>query len=1012
MNMLSKRCRTSFVLVLLGFVPSAAAQQDDSSRSLDFDTHVAPVLVSHCLECHSGTAPEGGLSLVSPSLAMKGGESGRVIVPGNSADSVLWERIREDEMPPKNPLSDQDKLILKQWIEDGAAWGKSPLDVLTVSTATRAGRDWWSLQPLQEVVPPAIELPQHSGNDIDAFILKRLQQANLRPSPQADPRVLIRRLYFDLIGLPPTPEQIAAFVADPSDTAYQQMIDDLLDSRHYGERWGRHWLDVVRFGESDGFERNNPRENAWPYRDWIITAFNEDLPYDEFVRMQLIGDQLTGGIDGAAATGFWVAGVHNTVVGGSKRMKQLARQDEIEEVLATVGQSFVGLTINCARCHDHKFDPITQKEYYQFASAISGLGYGERKEQRPEQLKQLKGINSRLTELQAELAAIDQAARREIIAARKSGEAVIPDPPAAFARWEFDGNLNDSVGSLHGRATGNAHLNNGMLVLDGQSFVETSPLPRDIAEKTLEAWVQLDNLEQRGGAAVSLETRDGGVFDAIVFGEREPGRWMAGSNGFVRTDSFRGADEADATNRPVHVAIVYRKDGTIIGYRDGLSYGQSVRQSPLQTYKSGNAEILFGLRHRPPGGNRFLTAKIHRAAFYDRALSAAEIAASAGTALEYVPEEQIAEWLTPQQRQLRMDLKARIADAVLARDQKAAEASRTIFTLTAGAATTTNILLRGDPDSVGDVVSPAATSAMSTHPGDFGLSPDAPEVDRRRKLAEWITHPANPLFARVMVNRVWHYHFGAGIVDTPSDFGFNGGRPSHPELLDYLAVKFQESGYRLKWLHRLIVTTRTYRQSGSGISPDLRKSAAAIDASNRLLWQGPSRRLEAETLRDAMLSVAGQLQPDPGGPSFKDVSVTSNNGTTYYEPLDVDGPEFWRRTIYRFNPRGGRSALLDTFDCPDPATAAPRRSVTTTPLQALSLLNNSFVLKMADFFADRIQLETGDDAQNQVRRAWLLAIGRLPDETELQLSVQLVTRHGLPALCRGLFNFNEFVMIE
>lgn len=981
------------------------------AQAIDFDKQIAPILVSHCLECHRGVDSEGGLDLTERALMHNGGDSGEAIIAGNAAESLLWERIRSDEMPPEHPLSNAKKATLKQWIDEGAKWGNSAIDMFSITTDSRAGRDWWSLQPLRDVPTPALN-SQWGRNTIDAFVLSGMQNEDLSPSPEADPRNLIRRLYFDLTGLPPTPEQVDAFVADPSETSYQKIVEDLLNSPHYGERWGRHWLDVVRFGESDGFERNFQRENAWHYRDWVIDALNDDMPYDEFVQMQLIGDQLVGGTDGAAATGFWVAGVHNTVVGGSKRMKQLARQDEIEDVLGTLGQTFVGLTFNCARCHDHKFDPITQTEYYQLASTISGLGYGERDVAIPSEHATLADLDRQLGQSRRELAAIDKATRDKIIFARERGETVAAQPPAAMARWEFDSDLNDSLGHLHGTARGKARIKNGALILDGESFVETAPVPTDIVEKTLEAWIQLNHLDQRGGAAISIGSLNGGLFDAIVFGERDPKQWMTGSNNFLRTDSFDGAEESDAVDEPVHVTIVYQTDGTIIGYRNGVAYGRSIRKSDLQPFQANQTQVLFGLRHKPPGGNRHLTGRIHRAALYDRALTPDEVAASSGNAAEYVSEDQLMASLDESQCERRTSLKTQIARLRQARDEQAAKAKRKIYTLTAGTGKTTNVLLRGDPDSVGQVVAPAATEAIEDHPGDFGLAPDAPEAERRRKLADWITSENNPLFARVIVNRVWHYHFGAGIVETPNDFGFNGGRPSHPELLEFLAWQFRSGDYRLKWLHRLIVTSSTYRQATHGKSETDWKQASDMDASNRLLWRGNTRRLEAESLRDAILSVAGQLNETAGGPSFKDVSVTLNNGTTYYEPIDVDAREFFRRTVYRFNPRGGRSALLDTFDCPDPASTAPRRSVTTTPLQSLSLMNNSLVLRMSEYFAQRVRNDVGDDRAAQITRAWKLAIAREPNESERRLSEKLVAEHGMSALCRGLFNVNEFVVIQ
>lgn len=1005
-------CVFLFTLVCTICLQSQVCPQENRGDDA-FVKQVAPILVARCLECHNQDTHESDLSLVSQESLLRGGESGKaLVVAGKPSESLLWQRIEADEMPPKHPLSADEKLVIKNWLESGAAWGASRLDPLAATTDTRAGRDWWSLQPLRKT--------GYAYQTIDGFIQAKLAERNLQLSPPADRRTLIRRAYFDVLGLPPTPEVIEQFVNDPDPKAFEKLTDRLLAMPQYGERWGRHWLDVVRFGESDGFERNQPRENAWPYRDWVIQALNDDLPYDQFVRQQLIGDQLNQDIYGAASTGFWTAGVHNTVVGGSKRMKILARQDEIEEVLATVGQTFVGLAINCARCHDHKFDPVTQTEYYQFASTISGLGYGDRKVPLSEEKIKLKVIEEQLATHVAKLRTIDREARLAIIAKRKSDAVVLPEPPKPMARWEFDEDLKDSIGKLHGKPGGTARCENGALILDGKSYVVTDPITTNIGAKTLEAWVELTDLDQRGGAALSLQTREGEVFDAIVYGEREPKHWMAGSNGFVRTDSFGSQlEESDAASRAIHVALVYADDGTIRAYRDGQEYGHSIRKTDMQHYSAGEAEVLFGLRHDPPGGNRFLNGKIHRAAIYDRALSAEEVALSSGNGLDYVSEPQLVAALTDQLRLEREALKTQIAELTVHRDEQANRSTQTIYTLTPAQGEKTSVLLRGDPDNLGKPVRPGATSAIGSFkadvPNDFGLPEDAPEADRRRELANWIIQTAEPLFARVIVNRVWHYHFGTGIVETPSDFGFNGGRPSHPELLDFLAQQFIEKGFRLKWLHREIMLSATYQQAGlqsTKVQTALHQDAIKSDADNRLLWHFPARRLEAEVLRDSMLSAAGRLNENRGGPSFKDVSITFLNGTTYYEPLDVDDPALFRRTVYRFNPRGGRSSLLDTFDCPDCAATTPRRSTTTTPLQSLSLLNDGLVLRLSEYFAQRVSDEVGQSTEAQIERAWKLAIGRAPNENERKLSIELVNSHKLQSLCRGLFNLSDFVVIE
>jgi hypothetical protein len=1013
--------RTSFraaVSVLFGLMvgccdhlTETAARAAEPTAGLSFRRDVAPLLVSRCLECHRGASAEGSLRLDTAEGLASGGDSGTVVSDSDLSESLLWRRVAADEMPPEHPLPAAEKEILAAWINAGHAWEGGPLDPFAFSTDSRAGRDWWSLQPIVSAPPPDAEAhADWPRGPIDRFVLQRLLQEGLSPAPQADPSTLLRRLFFDLTGLPPSPEEIDAFAADPSDDAYEAIVEKLLASPAYGERWGRHWLDVVRYGESDGFERNFQREHAWPYRDWVIRALNEDMPYDEFVRRQLVGDQTVGGREGSAATGFWVAGIHNTVVGGSERMKQLARQDELEDVLGTIGQTFVGLTFNCARCHDHKFDPVSQREYYQLASTISGLGFGKRTVELPDEQLKLAAIDSQLEQLRRQLGEIESLARQRVLAARDPSEANRPAAPAAIARWEFETDYRDSIGSLHGEAFGAPRLEDGALVLDGQSFVASPPLDRPLGEKTLTAWIQLERFDQAGGGAITVETLDGGVFDAIVYGEQTPRRWMAGSNNFARTRPFSGSDEVEAVERPVHVALVYRADGSITGYRDGLPYGNPITPGPLQSFAAGNTEVLFGLRHRPGGGNRYLKGRLHAAALYDRPLSQEEVARDAASGTAFVAAAELIEALTEAERGIRSGLREEITAAQEARDTQAARASLTIDTLVPGPGQEMPLLGRGDPEQAGEIVPPGTTAAIPTLPADFGLAPDAAEVERRMALADWITHENNPLFARVIVNRVWHHHFGTGLVNTPSDFGFNGGRPSHPQLLEFLASSFRENGQSLKWLHREIVRSAAYRQTSR---PDLTDSrGASIDADNRLLWKGPVRRLEAEAIRDSMLAVAGVLEPKRGGPGFRDVSITLNNGTTYYEPIDAYGPEVFRRTVYRFSPRGSRPALLETFDCPDPSATAPKRGVTTTPLQALSLLNNPFVLRVADHFAERVARDAVDSPHARIERAWRLAIGRGPTDQERQLSERLVEQHGLPALCRGLFNTNAFVVID
>ncbi len=994
--------------------PTLAAESADSP---DFDRNIVPVLASKCLECHSGAGPEGGLDLTQHNRMLRGGESGPAVVPGKPDESLLWQRIRDDEMPPEHPLSADEKRILRDWISGGAAWGTGPIDPFRTTTGKRAGYDWWSLRPLSNDPPPIVSTDADLGaesfadwadNSIDQFVLARLAKEHLTPSLEAGRRTLIRRLYFDLVGLPPTPEEVDAFVADDRPEAYEQLVDRLLASPHFGVRWGRHWLDVVRFGESQGFERDKLRENSWPYRDWVINAFNSDMSYDEFVQLQIAGDVLRREDPTAViATGFLVAAPWDEV-GMSQQspaMKAVVRQDELEDMVGVVGQTFLGLTTNCARCHEHKFDPIRQHEYYRMVSALNGVWHGSRHVISVEDRQRGEQLDRQLVDTRQRIADLEGTGRSRALQQLKIAKTIPDSLPQPIARWNFDGDFKDAIGELHGQSKAGATLQDGRLGINGDgAFVATVPIARPLREKTLEAWVQLDDLDQRGGGVISIQTIDGRVFDAIVFGERESKRWMAGSDGFIRTQSFGGPEETEATKRLVHVAIVYRMDGTIVGYRDGKPYGSAYQSSGPVTYDAGDAQILFGLRHgTSAGGNRLLKGAIDAAQLYDRALTTAEVAASAEFSAFGVTVEQALAALTPAEREQLSELRRRAHQLATAR---ATVRPLSVYAATPRSATVEHVRLRGNPAAISDVVTPGGIAALTGKSANFGLAADAPDADRRRSFVAWLTSPENPIFARVIVNRIWHYHFGTGLVDTPNDLGFNGGRPSHPELIDWLAGEFIRSGYQLKALHRLILMSATYRQSSR-----YRDEAAKIDAGNRLLWRKSPLRLEAEAIRDTTLAIAGVLNERLGGPGFRDFKTFTRN-TQLYEMQDNAGPEFNRRSVYRTWVRSGRNHFLDAFDCPDPSAMAPKRAVTVTPLQALALLNNSFVLRMADRLAERVAQEAGADANAQTNLLFRLAFGRNATPEDLAAIAPFIAEHGLPESCRVLLNSNEFLYVD
>ncbi|MFP6906297.1 MAG: DUF1553 domain-containing protein [Verrucomicrobiota bacterium] len=888
-----------------------------------------------------------------------------------------------------------------------------PMGALAESSGDkRAGEDWWSLQALVRPEPPPSAA--WDRNPIDAYIRVALSAKKLSPAPEADRRTLMRRLSFDLLGLPPSPADLDRFIRDESPQAYEHLVDRLLDSPHYGERWTRHWLDVVRFGESHGFEYNQPRQNAWPYRNWVIDALNRDMPYDEFVRFQIAGDVITkNAADGVIATGFLVAGPHNTTRPSSDPMRKTMLQDEVEGMIAVVGQTFLGLTVNCARCHDHKFDPVSQKDYYQMAAALAGVTPNEQKVTPAvsvpfkEEADQLK-LERR--KLQNQDRGIVDPVRKAILAERVDHPEAQAEAPPATAAWDFTQGLEDEVASLHIELKHGAKLDERGIRLDGkQAYAASRSIGIDLKEKTLEVWVQLDDINQRGGGAISVQTLNGNIFDAIVYGEREKQRWMAGSNGFVRYSSFKGPEEKDAKGRPVHFAMVYRQDGTIIGYRDGQAYGQGYKSRGLQSYAAADAQVIFGLRHGTgPAGGRMLKGSILKARLYDRALDPAAIEASAGRSSTFVSETAILKRLGEEQRTQLDALRTR-RDAIEKRiaEIESRNTPMPVWAVRPGNPGRTHVLTRGSVLTPGEEVAAAGITGLRALSADFGLKLNAPDADRRRKLAEWITHPDNPLFARVIVNRLWHHHFGAGIVSTPNDFGFNGGRPTHPDLLDWLAVEMREKRWSLKAIHRLIVQSATYRQSAA-----MNEQARKVDADNRYLWHMTPRRLEAEALRDALLMVSGKLVPDIGGKGYRDVREYKFKGSHFYDLIPQDKPEQFRRTLYRFSPRGAKRTILDVFDCPDPSAITPNRAVTTTPLQSLALMNNPLVLFLADAFADRIRREVGTETDAQVRQVHLLAYGRVPGREEIDLTREFITSHNLEAYCRVVFNSNEFLYVR
>ncbi|MFO0905580.1 MAG: DUF1553 domain-containing protein [Pirellulales bacterium] len=990
-----------------------------------FERDVAPLLARHCLRCHDASARKGELDLSRSAGVARGGDSGPAVVPDKLEDSPLWRRIADDEMPPNKPLSAAEKSLLKAWIEAGAKWDVDSIDRFQYSSPERAGYDWWSLQPLGSPQPPTVDSSSGVRNDIDRFILAKLAAHELQPAPPAEARTLIRRLYFDLIGLPPTAQETAQWTAklttseggeSSREAAYRQLVDHLLASPHYGERWARHWLDVVRFGESQGYERNRVRENAWRYRDWVIDSLNRDLPYDEFVRRQVAGDVLhPDDLDALIATGYHVCGTwdqvgHNE---GSASMRVAARQDHLEDLVAALGQTFLGLTVQCARCHDHKFDPILQRDYYQIAAALGGV---------TQQEKERSGIRLHAAgdahaTWQAQVADARQSLRKQEQSLRqKHRAATAPAAPAGLLTlYPFDDSGDATPPTIKDVASGPASLD----LKPGDKPRWTSMQAakhlvgelKTAGEFTVEAWITPAVERQTGPARIITLSQDSGQRNFTV---GQDGRRLDVRLRTTKTDanglpSLAGPEVLQA-GRKVHLVVTFNRAGRVRLYLDGKQAAEVDLGGDLSNWNDSYF-LAFGDELT---GDRRWQGEFHFAAFYGRALPPEEIATHfAAESRNVRGEESLAAILAkapPLEREAYE--KARSACQRLESSAPTPSFAGVAHVIIPQQPDRVHVLERGDFRKPLEIVSPAGIGALSRVglSADFGLQPDAPEAERRKRLALWLTDVRNPLTARVFVNRVWHYHFGQGIVDTPSDFGFSGGRPSHPELLDWLARRFIQQGWHIKDLHRLIVTSATYRQSAKVRN----EAGAARDANNRLLWRAAARRLEGEELRDAMLAVSGALQRRIGGPSYQDVTLIQgkNNNHEFTDPTGEFSDAVNRRTIYRLWARAGNNPLLEALDCPDPSVAIARRPQTITPVQSLSLLNGRFSEQCAARFAAQTRRTAGDEVEKQVAAIWREAYGREPSESERNTAADFVRQRGLSDLCLVVFNTNEFCFVE
>jgi mono/diheme cytochrome c family protein len=800
--------RRSLKLLALAWLGWLIAPAPGAAQ-LSYARDIRPLLAARCFACHNATKMSGGLRLDDDASLRRS----PLVVPGNAAASRLYQRLTAaagEQMPPAGErLTSEQIALFKTWIDAGAILDR---ETERLRDAENKTAPHWAWQPIQNVAVPKLRIP-HSAlrTSLDAFIAQRLRQAGLRMSPAADRRTLIRRLYFDLIGLPPAPERVRQFVNDRDPRAYEKLVDELLASPRYGERWARHWLDVVHYGDTHGYDKDKPRPHAWPYRDYVIRAFNEDKPYARFVEEQIAGDVLYPATrDGIVALGFIAAGpwdfIGHAELPESKIDGKIARHLDRDDMVANTIGTFNSVTVHCAQCHDHKFDPITQQDYYS---------------------------------LQAVFAALDRADKKY---------------------FSGDPTLTQQFNQLDGRQ-------------------------RDLAERKR-------IIERDAAKATGLAKPDAQAIDAAMKPDKRA--------------------ERDA-------------------------YAAELAQLNAQLARFPKPEIVYaGTVHYGTG-------------------TFTGTGANGGK-------------------------------------------PRPVY-----------VLARGQVITPRHEAAPGALAMLSFQPARFALPNNAPETARRAALARWLTDKNNPLTWRSIVNRVWQYHFGTGLVATPNDFGLNGARPSHPELLDWLAAEFRDTGGSLKKLHKLIVMSATYRQTSQ---PATDHRPPTTD--NQLLWHQNRRKLEAEAARDAVLSITGKLDLTMGGPGWQDFVIERPEHSPHYEYglADPNDAKTWRRSIYRFIVRSQTQPWMTALDCADPSMRVDKRNESLSPLQALALLNNGFMVTQAQHFAARLEKEFPHDLPRQIVRAHGLAFARAPNQAELQKYLAFAQQHGLPNLCRALLNMNEFTFVD
>jgi hypothetical protein len=1006
------------VMSLTTLLPTLAIAADDEGIKF-FEQKIRPVLVQHCYSCHSVQAHEskklqGALYLDSAAGIAAGGESGVTLVKGKSAESLLLKALKYDglEMPPSGKLPDNVIADFAKWIDMGAPdprAGAAPVKAKR-EIHIDEGKKWWSFQPLHDVKLPDAKKP------IDGFVRQAQQAQGLKPNHPTSKDKLIRRAYFDLVGLPPTPEQVAAFVNDSSPQAFEKVVDELLASPAYGERWARHWLDAARFAESGGYEFDGFRPGAYHYRDWVIRALNADMPYDEFIRMQLAGDLLhPDEIDGAAATGFLVAGPYPGQI--TAKTVERIRYDQLDDMMMTIGGSMMGLTLGCVRCHEHKYDPIPHQDYYALAASLARTAHGPRTLDLDPEATQ-KALDKHQAEHEPLVAALQEFAAKELpkrfIKWRTDELAKQPDAP----RWQsLEPIAFEAERSYLKELPGGIIAHDGLL--SPGTKVRARGARRNVGSE--ERYRLTFQTFQNNVQSLRLD-----AFTDKSLPQRGPGLNNDGSFQLAEVNVTARPLDPQAKDAPQTVklkpvfAAFEDKDQPLANAVDGKPATAWVVKtnakkdnaaifeftSPIAGF-AGGTEIVVELKFRDLGIGRLrvaLSVEPNPATWAgDTSLQhLAELRAIATANGNKVPEsirDPLARWFAPFDADT-----AKIFHAV--RDHAAAtprpKLSEVYTTITGGQ--DVYFLRRGEVDNKQGKAEPGFMQVLWRSSEPAVPVKSTPPVDPRVSLAKWmidVERGAGPLVARVIANRVWQHHFGEGIVGTPNDFGQQGDRPTHPELLEFLAGELVRGGWKLKTLHRLMMLSETYQQSH-----EVNPANAKLDPANRYLWHFRPRRLEAETIRDTLLAVGGNLDPKMFGPS-----VLENTA---------------RRSVYLRVKRSELIPIMTMFDAPEPTQSIGERIITTVPTQALAMMNSPFVRQQAEKLFERIRPAKDAPLEEVIDRGYQVAFARSPSSEERARMLAFIeqqrstmgantaetTNKALVEFCHVLVCLNEFVYVD